>query len=392
LNLLNYRNYERVDLNLRSGVILIEGANGQGKSNLLEALYTLAIGKSSRASTEREVVRHQLSQEETFTQIVADVERDSGHLRIQVDFKIDSTDRNSSSSAATGSDSPEISRVQKWIRVNGLPRRSSDLIGEINAVMFSAQDLELVIGPPSERRRYLDILISQIDRNYLTSLQRYQKILVQRNHLLKSLRDGRSQVQELDFWSDSLVRSGMYIMSRRSETVSVLSQIAKNIHHELTGSEDLDIIYVPSAGHSAVSTEEEFGELLNAAMAVQRSKEIAQGFTTVGPHRDDMQVLLQGTDAGTYGSRGQCRTAVLTMRLAEASYLEDLRKQEPIILLDDVLSELDPTRRSLILDRASKYQQCFITTADIASIDETFTAEATRFIVMEGQLRQVGNI
>ena len=369
-------------------MVLIEGRNGRGKSNLLEALYMLAIGKSSRASTERELVRRHTPEDEGLAQVAADVERDSGQIRVQVDFRIDpaSTDGQDPGSAKTAPTS-----VQKLVRVNGLPRRTSDLVGEVNVVMFSAQDLDLVLGPPSERRRYLDILISQLDRSYLAALQRYQRVLTQRNHLLKSLRDGRSQAGELDFWSDELVTSGRYIMSRRAETVSVLSQKGADIHSGLTGGEGLRIVYAPSVRAPNAAAEDELGQLLTAAMVEQRSREVAQGFTVIGPHRDDLQVLLEGLDAGIYGSRGQCRTAVLTMRLAEAGYLGDLRGEEPIILLDDVLSELDPARRSLVLDRAAKYQQCFITTADVASIDATFTSEAASFIVTEGQVRAVAD-
>ena len=366
-------------------MVLIEGANGQGKSNLLEALYMLAIGKSSRASTERELVWRDTPQEEGLAQVAADVERDSGQIRVQVDFRTDPT-------ATDDTDAVGPNSVQKLVRVNGLPRRTSDLVGEVNAVMFSAQDLELVLGPPGERRRYLDILISQLDRSYLAALQRYQRVLTQRNHLLKSIRDGRSQAGELDFWSDELVTSGMYIMSRRAETVTMLSRKGADIHGDLAGGEGLEIVYLPSVQASGASTEDEFGELLRSAMVERRSREVAQGFTVIGPHRDDLQVLLQGLDAGIYGSRGQCRTAVLTMRLAEAGYLGDLRRQEPIILLDDVLSELDPARRSLVLDQAVKYQQCFITTADVASIDTAFASEAARFIVSEGTVQAVADV
>lgn len=365
-------------------MVLIQGENGEGKSNLLEALYTLAIAKSHRASNERELVRRQAAAAEGHAQVSAVVERDGGSVRVQIDLR--------SGAEATEADAEAASGVsfQKYVRVNGVPRRSSELVGEVNAVMFSAQDLELVLGPPPVRRRYLDILISQLDQQYLRALQRYQRVISQRNHLLKTLREGRAQSGELDFWDDELVDAGKQIVARRADTIRTLSQLAEPIHRELTGGgEGLALVYRPSVDINSGTSEDELEQSFRSALELGRTREVAQGFTVAGPHRDDLQMLLEGMDAGLYASRGQCRTVVLAMKLAEVQYLMDRRGQEPILLLDDVLSELDAPRRAHVLDRAQQYQQCFITTADVGTVGDEFLSEMSRYVVSGGRVERV---
>ena len=378
-------------------MILIHGANGEGKSNLLEALYMVAIAKSHKASSERELVRRQAAREGAQAQVSAVALRDGGRVRVQIDLTPTSQVPDPSAEAlpvnAQGhhQQSGEVGPVQKHVKVNGVPRRTSELVGEINAVMFSAQDLDLVLGPPVVRRRYLDILISQLDRRYLRTLLRYQRVVSQRNHLLKILRHGRSQQSELEFWDDELVDTGSYIMARRAETVLVLSQRAGPIHWELTGDgEALELDYRPSVETDAGVSEEGLAKSLRRSMELQREREVAQGFTVCGPHRDDLQMLLDDMDAALYASRGQCRTAVLALKLAEAGYLRERRGQEPVLLLDDVLSELDAGRRSQVLDRVSRYEQCFITTTDVDSVDAAYLSRMVRFAVSGGRVTPEG--
>lgn len=286
---------------------------------------------------------------------------------------------------------PEGMSVQKYVRVNGVPRRASDLVGQVMAVMFSADDLQLVYGSPAVRRRYLDILISQLDRRYLRALQRYQRVMAQRNHLLRMIRSGGSRIDELDYWNDELVSEGRYVMSEREHAVAELSRQAGPIHSELTGQgESLELVYRPSVSIDADDSLEGLGEKLRAALDEQRTREIAQGVTISGPHRDDLQLLIDGVDVGVYASRGQSRTATLAMRLAEAQHLADRRGQRPILLLDDVLSELDSTRRNHVLDRVSDYEQCFITTTGADPIEERFLSRMRRVSVRGGRVEEAG--
>ena len=371
-------------------MVLLHGANGQGKSNLIEALYMLAIAKSLRASTDKELVRRQSLVGDSHAQMSATVQRRGGDTRVQVDFKV------AANGSGDGGDTSELVpadafTVQKLVRVNGAPRRASELVGEVNAVMFSAQDLELVYGSPSTRRRYLDILISQLDRQYLRAVQRYQRVVSQRNHLLKLVRDGRSGAGELEFWDDELVESGKYIMHRRAGVVDTLSERVASLYKDLSGDgESLQLAYRPAVEGATGHGEDELGEALRSALIAGRPRELAQGHTVSGPHRDDAVVMLEGVEAGPYASRGQSRTAVLALKLAEANILREERDEEPILLLDDVLSELDAGRRAQVLDLVGGYQQCFITTAEPALVEERHLSQMTRFAVRDGGLEAVG--
>ena len=371
-------------------MILLHGANGQGKSNLIEALYMLAIAKSLRASTDRELVRRQSVDGDSHAQVSANIQRRGGDTRVQVDFKV------AANGPQDGGDTSELIpeeafTVQKLVRVNRAPRRTSELVGEVNAVMFSAQDLELVFGSPSTRRRYLDILISQLDRQYLRSVQRYQKVVSQRNYLLKLVRDGRSGAEELEFWDDELVESGKYIMFRRASVIETLSEMISALYGDLSGDGvSLRLAYRPGVQGPKEHGEEEFGDTLKIALLAARPRELAQGYTVSGPHRDDAVVMLGGIPAGPYASRGQSRTAVLALKLAEASILREERDDEPILLLDDVLSELDAGRRAQVLDLAKQYQQCFITSADPALVGGRYLSQMARFAVRDGGIEAVG--
>ncbi len=364
-------------------MVLVQGNNGHGKSNLLEALYLLVIAKSQRASTERELVRRESVGVEFFSQVAAVVQREDGPVRVQVDFK-------NTVNESHGSDAENRLHVQKYVRVNGIPRRASELVGEINAVMFSAQDLDMVYGSPGLRRRYMDILISQVDREYLRAVQRYQRVVMQRNHLLKGIKANRSSPSDLEFWDGELVKSGSIVVARRRDALAALSEGAARTHATLTDDgETLELAYRPSFAIDGRRTTEDIGQAMQKSLADVRSREIAQGFSVRGPHRDDFQLLLDGMDVALYASRGQARTAVLALKLAEAEYLSRARNRQPVLLLDDVLSELDAPRRRLVLERVSNYSQVFITTADVDVIEPEYLSRMTRFVVHRGNLEQV---
>ncbi len=386
LGLTNFRGYERLELDFKPGQILVEGDNGQGKSNLLEAIYLLAIAKSCRTSTERELVRHKaLLGPQPYAQVVAEVYGTDGVTKLQADF---SPVQSGVSDAVN--DDAELSAFRKSFRVNGVGRRAFSLVGVLNAVMFRAEDLELVYGNPSVRRRYLDIMISQLDDRYLRSLQRYQKVLAQRNHLLKQMRHRSAGVDELRFWDEELVSEGAYIMDRRAETLERLDALAAPLHSDLSGAgERLKLTYRPSVEATDEAAPLDASERLAAALARERDRELAQGFTVVGPHRDDLRPTIDDKEAYAYASRGQARTIVLAMKLAEAEHLKARRGQEPVMLLDDVLSELDAGRRSFVLDRIAQFQQCFVTTAEVEAIPPSGLAEMHRYRVQGGKVQPV---
>ena len=365
--------------------MVVQGDNGQGKSNLLESMYMLAIAKSPRASTDRELVRYQASDPLIYSRVAAVIRSDGPDLKLQIDLAVAGT----SDVDVEHAHAPQS--LQKRFRVNGAPRRASELVGHLNAVMFSAQDLDVVYGSPAVRRRYLDILISQVDRPYLGALQRYQRVLYQRNHLLKRLREGPAGTDELEVWNERLLVEAKYVMARRAETVAALSELAAPVHLELAGNdEELGLSYKPSVPVDPHDSEDGIAEQLRGALDERRTREIAQGMTVCGPHRDDFELLVDGVDAAAYASRGQSRTAVLSLRLAEAQHLKDRRRQEPVLLLDDVLSELDTNRREHVLRRAARYEQCFVTTSDPASAGDALLATATRLTVEDGRVQAIG--
>ena len=257
----------------------------------------------------------------------------------------------------------------------------------MTAVMFAAVDLELVYGPPSARRRYLDILISQLDREYLRTAQRYQRVAYQRNHLLRAIRDRRAAPAELAFWDDQIVREGSYLVAARSRAVDALSGLTGPVHEELTDTaERLAIDYLPSLDLPDDSDRDAAAAAFRRSLDAARDRELAHGATLHGPHRDDLRIEIDGMAAGPFASRGQARTAVLSMRLAEAKLLEQRRGDDPVLLLDDVLSELDASRRAKILQRAREYDQCLITTPEIHPSDEPLLVGATRFTLEDNAI------
>ena len=365
---------------MQPGMTLFQGDNGAGKSNLLEAMYLLAVARSPRASSDRELIRRINQEGEFYAQAAGNVERRQDSVNLQVNFRTTNAPNPVTGGVAMS--------VQKYFRVNGAPRRASALIGHLNAVMFSADDLEIVYGAPSVRRRYLNILISQTDRAYLSTIQRYERVVRQRNHLLRQIRDGAGRVGELSFWDDELVKEGSEIVAQRSATVRTLSEGASPIYADLSdGSEGLTIEYKPNVSLSDDMSGRSIAEALMAKLAERRGQELARGVTVTGPHRDDLALTLNGMEAAAFASRGQTRTAVLALKLAEAAYLRERRGQEPVILLDDVLSELDAARRNHVIGHASQYHQTLITTADADSIFRQLPPDTARFHVEDSRIR-----
>lgn len=275
----------------------------------------------------------------------------------------------------TAADQTPAALVRKRIRINGVPRRAVDVVGQVNSVLFGSPDIEIIHGSPLLRRRYMDITNSQFDRQYLRSLQRYTKVLQQRNHLLKLIGERRAAADQLDFWDHELLENGAYIMQQRSSTVEELNTFARTIHEEISSGERLQVNYLPSAGG-------DFAALLEDA----RGQDIARGMTLVGPHRDDLEFMVDDSNVGIYGSRGQQRTTALSLRLAEAKLLHSKTGEQPVILLDDVLSELDDSRRSQLLSSVTAYRQVLITATDTDTFEPDFISQCTLLRVSAGEI------
>jgi DNA replication and repair protein RecF len=364
LSLTNFRNYQRLELDLPPHLAVLHGGNAQGKTNLLEAIYLLSTAKSHRATSERELINWSTRrQEQPVARLAAQVQKTMESLRVELALNVAYTSREA--------------HVQKRIRINGVPRRAIDLVGRVNVVLFSSQDVDLIGSTPSLRRRYLDMTNSQVDSRYLIALHKYNKVLQRRNHLLRLIGERRADGSQLDFWDQELLEQGSYLITQRELMVNELNELARPIHHQITaGREELSIDYLPSTGTV------DFRDRLRDA----RRKEIARGMSLVGPHRDDLVFMAGDINMNVYGSRGQQRTIALSLKLAEARYMRSKMGDEPILLLDDVISELDAARRHQLLGSVTSHQQVVITATDLDHFDSGFLSSAALFGVSEGRI------
>ena len=371
LTLANYRNFREAELALPAGVSVCHGQNAQGKTALLEAAYTLAIGRSFRAEREREVVHFDAARrgEAAYITGVADCGGQNitaviGYLPAAASAPAADDNEGGDGAAADAGAPSALPPVSKQIRVNRQAVTAAGLVGRIGAILFSVDDLELALGAPARRRRYLDVLICQAQRSYLTALQRYQAALRNRNGLLRRRREGHIVAEELQYWDDRLVESGALVTMTRAGVVAQLGELGRGHYRELAApAATLSLSYRPSVpvGSSLEETAEGFRHLLRQRAA----REQASATTAAGPHRDDFAIFADGLDAGAFASRGEARTMALALRLAEAGYLAEARQDAPIILLDDVCSEMDAERRERVLRKAAGYGQTLLTTTDV---------------------------
>ena len=404
LTLANYRNFREADVALPPGVSLFAGHNAQGKTALLEAAYTLAIGRSFRAAREREVVNFDAARRAQPAYITGIARRGDQTITAVIGYRPASSSPSSSPSPSDPDDNDDdgaaLPAVTKQIRINRQPATAAGLMGRIGIALFSVDDLELALGSPSHRRRYLDVLLCQAQRPYLTALQRYQAALRQRNGLLRRRRDAPVAPEEMAYWDEQLTQSGAVVTLTRAAIVTRLSDLAAAHYRELAEPGDtLSLAYRPSvppqsdtaAGTGAdadagadtdavAATAAAFRDLLRQRAA----RELARGATAAGPHRDDCAIFSNGRAAGAFASRGQARTIALALRLAEADYLAEARQDAPIILLDDVFSEMDAARRERVWQRAAGYGQTLLTATDAAPLRASLGARAAGFRVANG--------
>lgn len=339
LKLHQYRSYESLLLRPYSGVNVISGENAQGKTNAIEALFLCAFGRSHRTSRDAELIN-----------------KDCAGAYVGIKLRNSSGEHNIEMKLRSGE------RKKVFLDAN-LISRSSELMGQLNVVLFSPEDLSLVKGGPAERRRFMDMEISQLYPSYYVSLQQYNIALRQRNALLKSDTAGLST---LCAWDEQLAYHGARVMDKRAAFALKLQRHASEFHSAVTeGGEKLLIEYAPS-----VAVQEEVSKttgLLMEKLEDSASDDLRRGFSSVGPHRDDLRISLNGEELRVYASQGQQRTAALSLKLSEIDILKELKGEAPVLLLDDVLSELDDSRGRLLLENL-KGCQAFITCTGIDSL------------------------
>lgn len=401
LSLTNYRNFARLDVDVPSGAVLLVGANAQGKTSLLEAVYFLATFVSFHAETDRQLINFVAGREPlAVARIVAEFCREASEApsrptsshRIEVRIIQEANGMNGGV------------RARKEILLDGLERKVSDAVGAFNAVLFQPQSLRVVEGSPEERRRYLNLTLAQAVPQYAATLADYNRALSQRNALLKLLNERGGDPGQLAYWDELLAATGASLIATRIQSIQELERLAARAHSQLTrGAEVLRLSYEP-AYDPLPQPERQYALPLNAPLdrsgisleKIQlgfqeslerlRPEEIARGNTTIGPHRDDMRFLANGINLGTFGSRGQARTAMLALKLAEVAWLREKTGQWPVLLLDEVLAELDGQRRADLLERLADTEQAMLTTADLEAFSQEFIHRATLWRIHAGQL------
>lgn len=323
VHLKNFRNYENLELNFDKGTNIFYGDNAQGKTNILESLYLCGTTKSHKGSKDKEVIRFG---------------EDEAHIRMMVrreglSYKIDMHLRKNKAKGAA---------------VNGIPvKKASELLGIVNMVFFSPEDLNIIKNGPCERRRFLDLELCQLDKIYLSDLSAYNHIINQRNKLLKDICIRPELKDTLDIWDMQMAEYGKKIIDKRREFVKELNEIIRELHSNITGgTETLEVIYEPDS----------LSEKLEQKIFRNREKDMKLKITSSGPHRDDLCVMANGIDIRKYGSQGQQRTAALSLKLSEIYIVKRKINDTPVLLLDDVLSELDNRRQNCLLDSINDTQ------------------------------------
>ena len=374
------------DINLSPGLVVFTGANGHGKSGLLEAIHMLSVGKSLRASNDREIVNHSIARDGGYVQALGVFNNGPESIRAQFDLRIDPS--------STENFNRLNSKSKEW-RINGIKVQPVEFVGRANVVIFEAGDLDLALGAAAVRRRYLDILIGQFDTEYVQTLVRLNRVRASRNALLRGSFEVQDFEEEIAFWDGRFCDESAKIIQTRREVMQLLQTRSSPIHAELSEGETLNLRYLPNLGasaRSAASNDLEGNDLRNhiyESLMASKRKEQSSGHMVIGPHLDDFRIDIAGAPSRRFASRGQARTAALSLRLAEASLVSEFAQRDPIIAFDDVLSEMDSTRRSTILERASQYEQTLLTVTDDALVGRNRLANAQNFRVVRGNVRHL---
>jgi DNA replication and repair protein RecF len=392
LDLTDYRNYGELHLALGSGRFVLAGDNAQGKSNLCEAIRLLATMRSFRAGTDRELVR--FGAPGYFARVAAQVSRVEGPLQLEIVISAPPTSDDpvfgepEQTSLAPPLPAGMPTAARKRIKVNGVARRAIDCVGLVTVVLFEPADLDLVIGPPSGRRHFMDVTLCQISRSYCRNLSQFQRIITQRGALLRRIRDNQDDPRALTYWDQQLAEMAVPIITERAGLITRCMPTADEVALKLGGT-GLRLVYLPSFAVDPELPQATAVAAFVEKLASLRRREIAQGVNLLGPHRDDLAFLEGAINLATYGSRGQQRGAALALKLAELEAIETETGDQPILVLDDVLSELDPARRVALLASVSAIDQVILTTAEPDSLPPDYVAAAQVLNVRAGAIQAV---
>ncbi len=395
LSLTNFRNFTRLDLDLPQRVVLLTGANAQGKTSVLEAIYFLAAFTSFQTHADRQLVNfHEAKNSLAVTRLVAEYQKERSRHKLEVRLILEPTGINGQ-------------RLRKEILIDGAKKSVNDAIGHFNAVIFVPQMSQIIEGAPEDRRRYLNLALAQSTPAYARVLGEYNQALTQRNALLKMLGERGGTGDQLEVWDDALTRLGSQIILWRIEAIQQIERLASRVHFELThGSEILRLSYDPAYDplpkpngqlglkiDTAVDRSrlelDEIEDGFRTRLRELRGGEISRGVTTIGPHRDDLRFLANNIDLSNYGSRGQVRTALLALKLAEVNWMKERTDEWPVILLDEVMAELDLQRRADLLKYVGESEQVLFTTTDLNLFAPEFVEKSEVWNVESGRVEKV---
>lgn len=395
LSLSNFRLFSRLDVDLPAGILLLVGNNAQGKTSILESMYLLATFTSFHASSDRQLVNFQSVDEDLAVgRVVAEYLRGERSHRLEVRLILEKNGNGGK-------------RFRKEILLDGTRVAPAQVVGHFASVIFLPQMTRVIEGGPDERRRYLNLTISQSDAVYTRALTEYHQALTQRNALLKLLAERGGDPVQLSYWNEILTSRGAILLHARIHAISEIGAIAARIHRRLTQeSELLQLAFQPSinpgenAGETTPQPSLALGDIpdfsgldretiqANFLSQLERSRreELARGVTVIGPHRDELRMLVNGVDLGNYGSRGQIRTALLAVKMAEVEWLKSKIGFWPVLLLDETLAELDLQRRADLLAFLDGYKQAILTTTDIHLFPPDFAGKGTLWHVQDGSI------
>jgi DNA replication and repair protein RecF len=393
LSLTNFRNFSRLDIDIPRRAVLLVGSNAQGKTSLLEAIYFLAAFTSFQTHTDRQMVNFLAARDSlAVARLVAEYQRGTTAHKLEARLILEPTGVNGQ-------------RLRKEVLLDGLKRPIAEVIGHFNAVLFVPQMSLIIEGGPEERRRYLNLALAQAAPSYARALSEYAQAITQRNALLKLLSERNGDPEQLVYWDEVISRTGAIIIFERIQAVQDLERLASRTHHRLTRSREvLRLNYLPAYDplprppgqivlpmSSPLDRSKLSLEVIRQGFLLRlnqvRNEEISRGVTTIGPHRDELRFLANSLDLGDYGSRGQIRTAILSLKLAEMEWMRARTGQWPVILLDEVLAELDIDRRNDLLMHLGESEQSLLTTTDLALFNPDFVSQATRWEVSAGEIK-----
>jgi DNA replication and repair protein RecF len=396
LSLTNFRKFTRLDIDVPRRVVVLVGANAQGKTSVLEAIYFLAAFTSFQTHADRQIVNFYEAKNSPLTvaRLVADYQRNKSKHRLEVRLILEPMGVLNSQ------------RLRKEVLLDGVKRSVNEVVGHFNAVIFVPQMSQIVEGAPEDRRRYLNLALAQSTPAYARILSEYNQALTQRNALLKLLGERGGSGDQLEVWDEPLARLGAQIILWRIEAIQQIERLASRVHHELTrGSEVLRLAYEPAfdplpkpEGQLGLKIDTvvdrsglELNEIQNgfrARLRELRGEEIARGVTTIGPHRDELRFLANDIDLGNYGSRGQVRTTLLSLKLAEVNWMKDRTGEWPVILLDEVMAELDLERRADLMKYIGESEQVLFTTTDLNGFSKDFVERVEVWRVGDGKVEK----